>query len=144
MPGSDYDDILFLSRPESTKRKRMTNLERAAQFAPFAALTGYDAAIAETARLTEEQGEPGDWERADLNEKLNLLLAHIQERPEITITWFQPDGKKAGGAYVTKTGKLKKLKTVEREMLLTDGTVISLDAVSNLTGTIFEELENEL
>jgi hypothetical protein len=135
-----YQDIVALPRHVSPSRRRMTNLERAAQFAPFAALTGYDDAIQEEARLTEAEREIGEWERAELDEKMRVLEAGAASQPKITVTYFQPDGRKQGGAYVTVTGKLKKLRAWERELLLADGTVIPLDAVRGLEGELFSAL----
>ena len=114
----------------------MTPLERAAQFSPFAALTGYDAAIAESARLTEEKAELGEWEMEELDEKLHLLLS-ASGHPLITVTYFQPDPCKQGGAYVTLTERLKKIRLPEREIVLQSGSVISLDAISALSGPFF-------
>ncbi len=138
MNDHSYDDILRLPRPVSPTRRPMTPLERAAQFSPFAALTGYDAAIAEADRITQTRHEPGDWELAELNEKLRLLLA-AGDHPVITVTYFQPDSRKQGGAYVSVTDRLKKIRLPERELLLQGGAVISLDAVSGLSGSIFSQ-----
>ena len=133
-----YEDILRLPRHVSPTRRHMPPLERAAQFSPFAALTGYDAAIAETARRTEEKPEPGEWEQAELDKKLRLLLA-APDHPLITVTYFQPDSRKQGGAYVTVTERLKRIRLPERQLLLADGTVLSLDALSALSGEIFTQ-----
>ena len=138
MNDHSYDDILRLPRPVSPTHRPMTPLERAAQFSPFAALTGYDAAIAEANRITQTRHEPGDWELAELNEKLRLLLA-AGDHPVITVTYFQPDSRKQGGAYVSVTDRLKKIRLPERELLLRGGAVISLDAVSGLSGSIFSQ-----
>ncbi len=138
MDDHQYDDILHLSRPISPTRRPMPPLERAAQFSPFAALTGYDAAIAETARTTEQKAELDEWELAELNEKLRLLIT-APNHPLITVTYFQPDPRKQGGAYVTLTEKLKKIRLTERELTLEGGPVISLDAISALSGSIFTQ-----
>ena len=138
MDTLSYDDILRLPRPISPTHRPMPPLERAAQFSPFAALTGYDAAIAESARATQEKAELGEWELNELDEKLRRLLA-AKDHPLITVTYFQPDSRKQGGAYVTVTEKLKRIRSVERQLLLTDGTVISLDALSALSGAIFTQ-----
>ena len=136
MDGHSYDDILDLPHHVSPTRRRMTPLERAAQFSPFAALTGYDAAIAESARLTEEKTELGEWELRELDEKLRLLLA-APDHPLIAVTYFQPDPRKQGGAYVTLTERLKKIRLPERELVFENGAVIPLDAVSELSGPFF-------
>ena len=133
-----YDDILHLPRPISPSHRPMPPLERAAQFSPFAALTGYDAAIAESARTTEQKTELGEWELKELDEKLRLLIA-APNHPLITVTFFQPDPRKQGGSYVTITEKLKKIKLSERELVLEGCTVISLDAISALSGAIFTQ-----
>ena len=138
MDGHQYDDIMDLPRHVSPTRRRMTALERAAQFSPFAALTGYDAAIAESARATQEKAELGEWELNELDEKLQRLLA-AKDHPLITVTFFQPDSRKQGGAYVTVTERLKRIRLPERQLMLTDGTVISLDALSALSGAIFTQ-----
>ena len=138
MDNSRYSDILNLPRPVSPTRRPMPALERAAQFSPFAALTGYDAAIAESARTTEQKAELGEWELKELNEKLRLLIA-APNHPLITVTYFQPDLRKQGGAYVTLTERYKKIRLTERELVLADGTVISLDAITALSGSIFTQ-----
>ena len=114
--------------------------DRAAIFSPFAALSGHGAAIAETARVTERRVELDEDTRAELDRKQGVLLEHIDEQPEITITWFQPDEKKDGGAYLTATGRLKKFRELERILLLTDGTEIPLQNVVALESDIFQTL----
>ena len=138
MDAQCYDDILRLPRHVSPTHRPMPPLERAAQFSPFAALTGYDAAISESARTTQEKAELGEWELSELDEKLRRLLA-AKDHPLITVTWFQPDSRKQGGAYVTVTEKLKKIRLAEREMVFMNGAVISLDAVSALSGPFFTQ-----
>ena len=138
MDAQRYDDILHLPRPVSPTRRHMPPLERAAQFSPFAALTGYDAAIAETSRTTEQKAELGEWELLELNEKLRLLIA-APNHPLITVTYFQPDPRKQGGSYVTITEKFKRIRLSERELVLEGGTIISLDAISALSGVIFTQ-----
>lgn len=138
MDNSRYGDILNLPRHVSPTRRPMPPLERAAQFSPFAALTGYDAAIAESARTTQEKAELGEWELSELDEKLRRLLA-AKDHPLITVTYFQPDSRKQGGAYVTVTERLKRIRLPERQLLLADGTALSLDALSALSGEIFTQ-----
>ena len=133
MTGS-YTDILNLPHPTSKKHPRMTRTARAAQFAPFAALTGYNEAVKETARLTNEQLELDDTEKAQLNEKLQLLRQHLPRQLPITITFFIPDTKKAGGSYQTITGPVKKIQEYERRLIMTDGTIIPIDAIIGLYG----------
>ena len=127
-----YDDIIHLPHPTSARHPRMPVQERAAIFSPFAALSGHGAAIAETARLTEQRIELDEDARAELDWRQAVLLKHMDAQPEITITWFQPDEQKEGGAYLTVSGRLKKIKELERILVLADGTKIPLEDVSVL------------
>ena len=133
-----YDDILDLPHPTSKKHPRMSMAARAAQFAPFAALTGYGDAIKETARITDQQLELDENEKALLNEKLQLLRQHLPGKPKITITYFVPDTKKAGGSYQTITGSVKKLQKYERRLIMTNGTIIPLDTIIELYGDVLK------
>ena len=133
-----YDDILHLPHPTSKNHPRMSIQERAAQFSPFAALTGHAAAIAETARLTDRKMELDEDTRAELDRRQAILLEHIDQQPEVTVTWFAPDEKKDGGAYVTTTGRLKKIDQVERILVLMDGTNIPLEDVAALESDCFQ------
>lgn len=139
-----YDDIVGLPHPTSRRHPRMPTRERAAIFSPFAALSGHGAAIAETARLTERRMELDEDTKAELDRRQAVLLAHIGEQPEVTVTWFQPDKKKDGGTYITTTGRLKKLDTVQRVLVLLDGTSIPLEDVAGLEGDIFQEFIDDL
>lgn len=132
-----YDDIIHLSHPTSKNRPRMSIHDRAAQFSPFAALSGHAAAIAETARLTDRKLELDEDTKAELDRRQAILLEHISERPEITVTWFRPDERKEGGAYITTTGRLKKLDEAERILILADDTRIPLEAVVSLESDSF-------
>lgn len=132
-----YDDIIHLSHPTSKNRPRMSIHDRAAQFSPFAALSGHAAAIAETARLTDRKLELDEDTRAELDRRQAILLEHISERPEVTVTWFRPDERKSGGAYITTTGRLKKIDEIERVLVLTDGARIPLEDVAGLESDSF-------
>lgn len=112
-------------------------IDRAAQFSPFAALTGYDAAIKETGRLTDTKLEIGDEERDVLDRKQQYLQKIVADRPEITITYFVPDEKKAGGSYTSLTGNLKRIDYYERLFVLTDGTKIQLDEIVDIESDCF-------
>lgn len=136
-----YDDIINLPHHVSPTRPRMSMIDRAAQFSPFAALTGYDAAIKETGRLTDERIELSEESRAVLDRKQQLLLDNLADHPEVSVTYFVPDERKSGGAYVTATGQVKKVDEFERLLILTDGTKIPLDEIQDLTGEIFRVLE---
>ena len=132
-----YDDILRLPHHVSASRKPMAITARAAQFAPFAALSGYDAEVQEAGRLTDRPIEPDEYEKEAMNARLRLLTRHLREKWVVSLVFFQPDERKAGGAYVTRTGTVKKLYETERLLTLTDGTVIPLDDLIALDGEEF-------
>ncbi len=132
-----YEDIIFLPHHVSRTRPQMPASDRAAQFSPFAALTGHDAAIAETARLTDRRIELDESERSVLDLKQQLLSASIASRPEVSVTYFLPDRRKSGGCYVTVTGKLKRIDTDARTLTLADGTVIGTDDVIAIESPLF-------
>ncbi len=121
-----YDDIISLPHPTSVKHPRMPIADRAAQFSPFAPLVGHGAAIKETARLTDQKAELTEDEKALLDEKLRLLLETGREG---AFTWFLPDGRKDGGAYVTTVGVIKKIDPLEGLILLFDGTQIPINDI---------------
>lgn len=123
---TEYDDIIDLPRPKS-KHEPMPMSDRAAQFSPFAALTGYGDAIDETARLTDHRIELSEEERTELDYKQQYLST--LDSPMVTVTYFVPDSRKSGGAYVTHTGVLKRVDEVERMMVFVDGTQVPLDEV---------------
>ena len=127
-----YNEIINLPHHVSTTRPQMPLSDRAAQFAPFAALTGYDSAIKETGRLTDERIELDEEALTALNRKYQLLMDTLDDAPEVTIIYFQPDERKAGGQYVSATGTVKKVDTFGRRILLQDGTRIPLDSVYDL------------
>lgn len=102
-----YEDVIRRQHPTSKKHPRMSNMNRAAQFAPFVALTDYEESIEETARLTDSRAELGEDEITEINDCLNFIQEHVKERPEVTITYFQPDEKKEGGEYIIATGKVR-------------------------------------
>lgn len=136
-----YDDIIGLPHPTSTKHPRMPLSDRAAQFSPFAALSGHGAAIAETARLTDRRIELDEDAKADLDRKQRLLLALMAEQPAITVTWFQPDEKKEGGRYITTTGNLKRIEETRRVLTMADRTAIPLDAIVGIESDVFRWLD---
>ena len=123
-----YDDIILLSRPRS-RRARMTNHDRAAQFSPFAALTGFDAAITETGRLTDSRIELDEDGMQMLDAQMRAVMDVIHTRPEVKIVWFQYDERKTGGSYITTTGQIKKIDAYTRKILLTDGSTVPLGEV---------------
>ena len=138
---NDYDDIINLPHHVSSTRPQMSMIDRAAQFSPFAALTGYDAAIKETGRLTDEKIELDDEALNNLNMKFQILFEKLDEQPDIAITYFKPDETKSGGAYLTTTDKLKKVDEYERIITTANGTKIPMDDVINLESEIYQFLE---
>ena len=129
---NDYDDIINLPHHVSSTRPQMSMIDRAAQFSPFAALTGYDAAIKETGRLTDEKIELDEEALSNLNMKFQILFEKLDEQPDIAITYFKPDETKSGGAYLTTTDKIKKVDEYERIITTAKGTKIPMDDVINL------------
>lgn len=127
--SNKYDDIINLPHHVSSKHPHMSLLDRAAQFSPFAALTGHDAAIKETARLTDEQLELDESTIAIIDSQLQRLRAGIADRPQVAFTFFVPDELKLGGAYKTVSGIVKKIDEYERKIILEDGTVIRMDSL---------------
>ena len=126
---SRYDDIINLPHHVSTTRQRMSMHDRAAQFAPFAALVGYDDAVDETARLTETRPELDEQEQRAINECLAYIADHIHEQPEVRIKYFVPDEHKSGGAFVVTSGKVKKISDTDGTIVMADGSVVSIKEV---------------
>jgi len=127
-----YDDMIDLPHHTSKKHPRMPLLDRAAQFAPFAALTGHEAAIKETARLTEDEIELDENRKELLDLRLQQLQEHLSEQRSVTVTYFKPDEKKAGGAYETVTGVVKKVDAYAGKLVFTDGKRIGLERIIEL------------
>ncbi len=125
-----YDDIIHLPHHTSTTRSPMPLQDRAAQFAPFAALTGYDTVISETARLTDYQIELEEDDQIDLDRRLAFLLQHRDAHPLISVTHFVPDSHKAGGTYITTKGHLKKVDEYSRQLVLSGGISIPLEHIA--------------
>ena len=136
-----YEDIIHLPHPDSPKHPRMSLYDRAAQFSPFAALTGYAGVIRETARLTDRKIELDETMLTALNERYQLLLSVLDAEPEVEITYFVPDERKSGGAYRTVSGVVKKADEFAWRLTLTDGTVIPMEDVLMLDGAIFGQNE---
>ena len=136
-----YEDIINRPHHVSKARPQMSELERAAQFAPFAALTGYDAAIKETGRLTEERIELDEAALTALDLNSQILMDALDDAPVVTITYFQPDERKAGGKYVSAVGAVKKIDDFERRITMQDGAKIPMDDVLSIEGELFSVLE---
>ncbi len=135
--ADNYNDIINNPHHTSKTRKRMSQSNRAAQFAPFAALTGYDTAIGEAARLTETRIELDDKTKEILNMKLNFLKDHIMDRPYVTVTYFVPDAKKGGGAYLDYSGNIRVIDETQQTIIFTDRTTIAIDVICDMQGEIF-------
>ena len=136
-----YEDIINLPHHISPTRQQMPMSDRAAQFSPFAALTGYDAAIKETGRLTDERIELDEEALTALDMKYQILMDAFDDAPEVTITFFQPDKRKAGGKYLTATGAVKKVDDFGRRITMQDGAKIPMDDVLSIEGELFSVLE---
>ncbi|HHX66618.1 MAG TPA: YolD-like family protein [Gallicola sp.] len=124
-----YDDIINLPRHVSTKRQPMPIESRAAQFAPFAALKGYDDAVKETARLTDNRVELGETTHSILNSNLQWIKYHIKDKPKASFTYFIPDERKQGGCYVTITGNVRRIDEQNQVIILTNGNKIPIDEI---------------
>ena len=136
-----YDDMIGLGHPISRTHPPMARIKRAAQFASFDALTGFGAAIHEAGRETEEKKELSEDEIDMIDAKLAVIQYHIKEQPNITVTYFIPDDKKAGGRYVTVSGNVRKLDGVERVMVFTDETRIPIEDIRMIEGGLFKAYE---
>ena len=135
-----YDDIINLPHHVSKKHPQMSLHDRAAQFSPFAALTGHKAAINEAARLTDKKQILSEDVIAKLNEQLNLIKENIGTNQTVTITYFVPDDRKSGGAYISNTGVVKKINEYNHTVILTDKTVIPIEQISEIQSNIFSEI----
>ena len=136
-----YEDLLHRPHPISARHPRMSAENRAAQFAPFAALTGYEAEIRETARLTDSKIQLSEDDRQLLDRKQQILREHLPERPAVTLIYFEPDDRKEGGQYNTVCGQVRKVDEIARTMTLTDGTELFLDDIFTIESELFKELE---
>lgn len=132
--SDNYDDILPLPHPTSKTHPRMSRQDRAAQFSPFAALTGYEDVVKETARLTDSKSELTDDEKAVLDERLRLA---VDLNSEVTVTWFRPDSKKSGGSYATTAGRIKKADQISGLLVMEDGTKIPIEEITDIDSGIF-------
>jgi hypothetical protein len=127
-----YDDIINLPHHLSITRPHMSRLDRAAQFSPFAALTGYDAAIKETARLTDKKAELGEYELEELNRTLLEISDRISQHLQAMITYFEADKRKEGGAYITVSKEIKRIDEIEQVIYFTDGSRIPLSDILSI------------
>lgn len=127
-----YEDILYLPHHQSPKREHMSLRDRAAQFAPFAALTGYEDAIEETGRLTDEEILLDETAVDRINEQLQYLAAHMDEGIRVSVTYFRPDDRKSGGAYLTDIGVIKKIDQDRQTLLMESGVTIAMGQIREL------------
>lgn len=141
MIEDNYEDIINLPHYEPKNHPRMSNYNRAAQFAPFAALTGYEEQVKETARLTDKRVEIDEGLRNLINSKLRIIARNIKSKPEVTITYFVKDKKKNGGCYITITGNVKKVDSIEEIIVLSDKTKINMKDILTITGEILKNEE---
>ena len=132
-----YEDIVNLPPHISKKHPQPSMMDRAARFAPFAAITGYEEMVLEEARVTEEQIHLDEDAVALICEKINMIQEFIDEEPEIKITYFEPDKKKSGGAYITITGTPKRIDEYEQLLIMTDGKKIKFDSIYRLESDLF-------
>lgn len=138
---SKYDDIIMIPHHISKKHPQMSPLNRAAQFSPFAALTGYDAAIQEAQRLTDSFIEIDESREIELNEQFSFIRENLDKQPELKITCFQPDEKKRGGSYITVCGRIKKIDEYNRQVVFVDGTTLSIDYILSMQGELFSRMD---
>ncbi|MGN1457373.1 MAG: hypothetical protein ACI4XP_05390 [Acutalibacteraceae bacterium] len=138
-----YDDIINLPHHQSQTRVHMSLYDRAAQFSPFSALTGYDDAVKESARLTDKKHELSDEAISQLNAKLMFIKEQIKNQPEITVAYFVPDEKKDGGSYITEKSAVKRIDDFQRVIILKNNAKIPFDDISDIEGEIFRDLYDE-
>ena len=136
-----YEDIVNLPRHISKVHPQATMADRAARFSPFAAISGYEDMVKEAARVTEERIDITDATKELLNEKLNMIIEFLDEEPEVTITYFEPDKKKDGGAYVSKSGIVIKVREYERDIVTDDGTKIPIEDIYSISGKMFDDFD---
>lgn len=136
-----YDDMIDLPHPSFARHPRMSMIDRAAQFSPFAALTGYEDAVKETARLTETRTELTEAAKLEISSQIQMLLKNIRQEPLATVTYYVPDERKAGGAYHTVTGPVRKIDLYERMIFLKSGEEIPIDEIFELKSPLFASLE---
>ena len=135
-----YADIIHLPNHRSPSRPHMSNYDRAAQFSPFAALTGYDAAVDETARLTRERTELDEQGKALLDERLKLLKNLVSTGSQVNIIYFQPDLRKYGGEYLSHSGSLRRIDPTEGSLLFADGFKVAIDDIYDIDSPLFTAL----
>lgn len=134
-----YEDIINLPPHISAKHQQPTMEERAARFSPFAAITGYEEMVLEEARVTEKRIELSDDTKQRLNEKLTIISDFIDDKPTLKFTYFVPDKRKDGGAYIDTIGIVKRIDEYGKQVILTNGTIIKIDDISDIDGDLFSQ-----
>ena len=135
---SKNDDIINLPHHQSTKHPKMPVLDRAAQFLPFAALSGYDADVKEASRLTTEMPELSEERKKELNDRLQILRKQTTPKSEVTITYFVPDARKEGGSFCTLLGTIKKLDEQKHQIIMENGIIIPINSIYEIQSRIFD------
>lgn len=138
---SDYNDIINLSHYRSAKREHMSMHDRAAQFAPFAALTGFEAAITETGRLTDNCTELEEYGKMQLDRALQQLQKRISQQPHVSITYFVADSRKSGGSYISLQGQIKKIDFYHQVITMVDGNNIPLQDIIHIESSLFTDFD---
>lgn len=133
-----YDDIINMPHHVSQRHRPMSRADRAAQFSPFAALTGYEATLNESARVTDSRAELDEQEKQKINERLSFLHSCEKQRPRISITYFVPDERKQGGAYITENITLRRIDSYNRTVVTADGNSIAFDNIAGIDGEMFD------
>ena len=141
MENGKYDDIIDLPNPSPKSRPRMPMIDRAAQFAPFAALTGYEAVVAEAARLTDIRSELSEDMKTIINDKMQMIVDNLSKEPFVTITYFVPDKRKSGGAYVEVAGIVEKIDEYEHCVIMKDDTKIQIEQIRAIESELFNEID---
>lgn len=136
-----YADIINLTHHRSSKHPHMSRRDRAAQFSPFKALTGFEEATRETARTTDEKPELQEDDMARLDRQLSCIQEHIEERPFMEITFFQPDRLKEGGAVKRITGRLRRVDLYNRALIMVDGTTLNMDYILSMESELFSKMD---
>ena len=137
--NNPYDDIIGMPHHVSKNHPQMSMRDRAAQFSPFAALVGYEDAIDETGRQTDEKHELSEQEQAELDHRLSILVANVKNKPEIHIKYFVPDARKVGGSYKVITGNVRQISIPERMLKMIDGNILRIDDIVGIDGQLFED-----
>ena len=138
---SKYEDIINLPYPQASARKRMSMQDRAAQFSPFAALTGYEEAVEESARLTDDQIELAEDMKAIIDAKLGIIITNMNDRPAVTITYFVPDEKKSGGKYVTVSDNVRSIDAIDGTVTLAKNGTVDIKSIRAIESDIFSSWE---